>query len=139
MNFYLLQNLFGHVTEYPQECVAYLIQAIKDKALFKDKMKTLTCLLTFLAWLANWIDESIDDNPVIGQDSDFMSPEDLEECCEFIALSGYEVPAAGPLTNLLLEQLKAAALKWLFEFLSDPEAVAEALRKLVEALFEKDE
>ena len=129
-------DMFLHVTEYPRECVTYLIQAIKDGTLMKDKAKSLNCLLTFLAFVANWIDESIDSNPVIG--SDFMDVEDLEQCCEFLGVSGYEVPASGPLTNLLLEQLKAAAMKWLLEFLSDPEADAEAIKQLIDALFNKE-
>lgn len=129
-------NLFSHVTEYPRECVAYLITAIKSGTLWVDKAETLKCLLTFLAFLANWIDEATDSDPVIG--SDAMSLADTEDCCEFLAVSGFEVPAAGPLTNLLLEQLKAAAMKWLMELLSDPEALADALKQLIENIFRKN-
>lgn len=127
-------DLFSHVLEYPRECVAYLIQAIKDGTLMDDKARTLNCLLTFLAFVANWIDESI--NPVIG--SNVMHVDDLEQCCEFLGVSGYEVPASGPLTNLLLEQLRAAVMKWLLEFLKDPEALADAMKALIEQLFRKN-
>lgn len=128
-----MDSIFSHVEEYPRECVAYLIAAIKSGTLMEDKATTLKCLLTFLAFIATWIDDATD--TVIGNDA--MSVADTEECCEFLAVSGYEVPAAGPLTNLLLEQLKAAAMKWLAELLSDPEALADAIKALVENIFKK--
>lgn len=127
--------MFPFAKEYPSESVSWLVDAIKNGTLMQNKAKALEHLFTVLAFVANWVDD-ITEVPVVGTSS-------TDDCCEFIRLSGFEVPADtvstnGIFSNFLIEQLKAAVLKWIMELIANPEAFAKAVKELLEMLFNKE-
>ena len=121
-----------HVTEYPSECVAYLITAIKGGTLMDNKAKALECLFTILAFAANWVGGL--DEPVIG--SPDIEPEHQEQMVDLLTVAKVDIPAGGPIANIILAQVVALAMKYVREMLEDPEALKEMIEKFFLSIFE---
>jgi len=127
-----------HVTEYPSECVAYLITAIKGGTLMDDKAKALECLFTILAFAANWVSGLDDGDPVIGSEVSDLEPEQQEQMVDLLTVAEVDIPAGGPIANIILAQVVALAMKYVREMLEDPEALKEMIEKFFLSIFEDE-
>lgn len=128
-----------HVTEYPSDCVSYLINAIKDGTLMDNKAKALECLFTILAFAANWVGGiTDDDDPVIGSAPD-LEPEQQEQLVDLLTVANSDIPAGGPIANIILAQVVALAMKYVREMLEDPEALKEMIEKFFLSIFDDEE
>lgn len=122
----MILKYFHNTKEFPKECAAELVAKIRDGKLFESPLRTLSCILTLLAWAVQWAVDSSDDSPVIGTT---VGPE-LAELCDAL---GCEPPFGGVFDGVIARQLKAALLKLLEDFRKD---LPDILEKLVAALLD---
>lgn len=127
-------DLVGHVSEFPSECLTYLIEQQRKGELFAEPLRFLSCAAAIVSYVAGWIDNTANPDDVIGDGKPACSDEELADALEFCRVAGVEVPAGGFVANLILAQLVSALIKLAMEWVSDqgwPQEVTDAIRQLL--------
>ena len=127
-------DLVGHVTEFPSECLAYLIEQQGKGELFAEPLRLIECAASIISFAAGWVSRTANPDDVIGNGSPPCTDAELADAVEFCQASGVDVPAGGFVANLILTQLVSALIKQALMWVDDsgwPEEVADIARQLL--------